>query len=90
MYKGSIASGQLLWTAGKTAISPTGDSQKVNGNQALPALCTQGAPASNATYIDTSATYRIEQKTGDQTLIGFRDSLTFQFHGVRFAQEPER
>lgn len=69
---------------------PSGDCQQANHDQQLAALCTQSAPGSNATYSDTSAAYRIEQKTGGQSLIGYRDFLTFQFHGVRFAQEPER
>jgi carboxylesterase type B len=33
---------------------------------------------------------QVAQQVGSQTLIGFRDFLTFRFMGVRFAPEPER
>lgn len=63
---------------------------KVGCTTKLPALCTQSAPASNITYADTSASFQIAQKVGSQTLVGYRDFLTFRFLGVRFAEEPER
>ena len=72
------------------AILPNGKSQQASCNQKLSALCTQSAPASSPSFANTSAVYQLEQNTGSQTLIGYRDFLTFQFRGVRFAQEPER
>ncbi|KAK0355718.1 hypothetical protein LTR59_011085 [Friedmanniomyces endolithicus] len=69
---------------------PNGNFQPVRCDQMLPVLCTQSAPASSPSFANTSATYQVEQVTGSQSLIGYRDFLTFQFRGVRFAQEPER
>ncbi|KAK4560329.1 hypothetical protein LTR86_005525 [Recurvomyces mirabilis] len=69
---------------------PSGDVQSVDCNTALPALCSQSAPASNSTYADTTAPYQVVQNTGSQSLLGYRDFLTFHFLGVRFALEPKR
>ncbi|KAK0828064.1 hypothetical protein LTR73_005017 [Friedmanniomyces endolithicus] len=62
----------------------------------LPALCTQSAPASNA-YNNTATAnvyaptqLQIALPVGGQTLVGYRDFYTFQFKGIRFAEEPER
>jgi len=85
--------GQPSWRIGPPqqcdATLPNGDSQRASCNQKLPALCTQSAPASSPSFANTSVPYQIEQSTGSQSLIGYRDFLTFQFRGVRFAQEPE-
>jgi len=113
VYRGNLASNQLLWTAGDAhsswkrgrpswgrgrgphpwqqceAILPDGTFLQASCNQKLPALCTQSAPASSPSFANTSAVYQIEQNTGTQSLIGYRDFLTFQFRGVRFADEPE-
>jgi hypothetical protein len=72
------------------AMLPTGNSGGASCDLKLPALCTQSAPASTPSFANTSAAYQVEQRTGSQSLIGYRDFLTFQFRGVRFAQEPER
>ena len=72
------------------AIDVNGDMHHVSCNARLPVLCSQTAPASNITYADNSPPYQISQAVGSQTLIGYRDFLTFRFMGVRFAAEPER
>ena len=97
-----IAAAALLWTAADhghsskygpakcRAIRPDGHGQQVDCNTKLPVLCTQSAPASNFTFADTSRTYQISQRTGSQSLVGYRDFYNFRFMGVRFALEPER
>lgn len=67
-----------------------GQIHNVSCKKKLPSLCSQTAPASNITYEDKSPPYQISQSVGSQTLIGYRDFLTFRFMGVRFAAEPER
>lgn len=56
----------------------------------MPALCTQSAPLSNATYADNSTNWQTTVSTGQQTFTGFRDKYSFRFEGVRYAAEPER
>ena len=102
VYAGRVASEQLFWTADDSghawrhgrahclAMYPSGETNRVHCNTLLPALCTQTAPGSNATFADTSQTYQIVQSTGSQSLIGYRDFFTFHFSGVRFALEPKR
>jgi carboxylesterase type B len=72
------------------AIDVHGQCHEVKCNDHLPALCTQSAPASTDIFTDASAPRQVAQSVGQQTLIGYRDFYTFQFHGVRFAEEPER
>lgn len=101
VYSGRFPSDQLFWVAreDRTAVSRAplcqaitvkGTAQQINCYEQLPALCTQSAPASNITFADTSTPFQVAQKTGSQTLVGYRDFLTFRFMGVRFAAEPER
>lgn len=68
---------------------PRGEYSQVNCDEELPALCTQSAPASSPTFATNSTAYQIETSSGSQALIGYRDFLTFQFRGVRFAPAPE-
>ncbi|THY59427.1 alpha/beta-hydrolase [Aureobasidium pullulans] len=72
------------------AIDVNGDTHHVSCKERLPVLCSQTASASNITYADNSPPYQISQAVGFQTLVGYRDFLTFRFMGVRFAAEPER
>ncbi|KAK6442396.1 hypothetical protein LTR95_001378 [Oleoguttula sp. CCFEE 5521] len=105
VYAGRVAAGQTFWVAQAgqkghwrnphhgqqcQSLRTNGQYCPVDCRAKLPVLCTQTAPASNITYADTAATYQVAQKVGSQTLIGFRDFLTFRFLGVRFAKEPER
>lgn len=97
VYSGRYASHQLFWIKQTGSNSQTCDALSVTGNvlqvscyKLLPALCTQSAPASNITYANTSTPYQVAQQVGNQTLVGYRDFLTFRFLGVRFAAEPER
>jgi len=72
-----------------TAMDVHGQTHSVSCSEKLPTLCSQTAPASNITYANTSPPYQISQSVGSQTLVGYRDFLTFRFMGVRFAAEPE-
>ncbi|KAF2100335.1 cholinesterase [Rhizodiscina lignyota] len=102
VYSGRVSSNQLFWIDSESqpavhhyealceAIDATGKVHRVSCHESLPALCTQSAPASNSTFADTSARFQVAQPVGQQTLIGYRDFLTFRFMGVRFAKEPER
>jgi len=69
---------------------PNGTVHAVSCNQNLPVLCTDTAPHSNISYANTSPPYQIQQTVGSQSLIGFRDFLTFRFMGIRFAANPAR
>ena len=101
VYAGRLSSSQLLWVGPYNqnssqnattcpAIDATGKLQYTKCLDKLPALCSQSVPASNITYADTSANFQVAQKVGSQTLVGYRDFLTFRYLGIRFAQEPER
>jgi hypothetical protein len=72
------------------AMDVHGRMHQVSCNGKLPTLCSQTAPASNSTFANTSQPYQVAQTVGSQTLVGYRDFLTFRFMGVRFAAEPER
>ena len=101
IYAGRFPRDQLFWiesdaeqsfksTAFCSAMNIDGNVQQVACANELPALCSHSAPASNITYSDTSAKFQIEQTVGSQTLVGYRDFLTFCYLGIRFAQEPEK
>ncbi|KAK5133863.1 hypothetical protein LTR08_007194 [Meristemomyces frigidus] len=106
VYSGHYDSTQLFWVAQGNqsslgykryhhghscqAMDVGGTAHEVDCREQLPVLCSQSAPASNITFADTSAPFQVAQSLGSQTLVGFRDFLTFRFMGVRFAKEPER
>jgi hypothetical protein len=101
VFSGRISSNQLLWVGSQggtpsrraqlcQAIDINAKVHQVGCTEKLPALCTQNAPASNITFANTSTSFQVAQRVGSQTLIGYRDFLTFRFMGVRFAAEPER
>lgn len=102
VYSGRVPSNQLFWVAQASGASASyharpcqatdvnGELHEVGCHHQLPVLCTQSAPASNITFADTSPHFRIAQAVGGQTLVGYRDFLTFRFMGVRFAEEPAR
>ncbi|KAH8816012.1 Alpha/Beta hydrolase protein [Xylogone sp. PMI_703] len=101
VYSGRFESSQLFWIGEQggtpshgAPLCPAMDVKakvhQVSCANKLPALCTQNAPASNITFANTAPAFQVAQKVGSQTLIGYRDFLTFRFIGVRFAKEPER
>jgi carboxylesterase type B len=95
VYQGNYPENQPFWVAsGKgqecRSIDVRGKTQLTPCSSKLPALCTQSAPVSNATFADTSAQFQVAQKVGKQTLTGYRDFYNWRFFGVRFAPQPER
>ncbi|KAK3645529.1 hypothetical protein LTR56_002970 [Elasticomyces elasticus] len=84
------------WQQHCTAMDTSGVCHPINCKTDLPVLCSQSAPASNAyndtaeSVSDTSSQYQVALPVGNQVLVGYRDFYTFQFKGVRFAEEPER
>ncbi|RFU25155.1 hypothetical protein B7463_g11175, partial [Scytalidium lignicola] len=101
VFSGRFPSNQLFWIAEQgrspshgapvcSAMNVKAKVYQVGCTNKLPALCTQSAPASNITFANTTPPFQIAQKVGSQTLVGYRDFLTFRFMGVRFAKEPER
>jgi carboxylesterase type B len=87
---------RLYWvsTASETsscnAITTNGTLTTASCKAIIPGLCTQSAPNSPANSSDISPKFQITVKSGNQKITGFRDFHTFQFRGIRFAQEPKR
>lgn len=88
IYSGRFARNQLYWIASEDshggwptcqAIDAEGSCHQMNCRASLPTLCTQSAPASNITFANTSASFQVAQSVGSQTLVGYRDFLTFRF-----------
>ena len=95
VYSKNYPSNQLFWVnQGNSyecrATDAKGRISQVNCASKLPALCTQTAPYSTPTSANTSESFQISQKIGNQTLTGFRDALSWRFLGVRYAPEPKR
>lgn len=73
-----------------TSGSITSISSSENNPRKLPALCTQSAPYSTPSAQDTSAPYQVSVIANNQTLLGYRDRLSFRFFGIRYAPQPKR
>lgn len=91
-YEGQVGP---FWTAGRDAsgcsnIISTGVQAFASCDVQSPALCTQSAPLSNATYADNSTQWRTTVSSGEQSWTGFRDRFSFRFEGIRYAAQPER
>jgi hypothetical protein len=72
------------------AITTNGTLTTASCEAIIPGLCTQSAPNSPANISDTSANFQVTVQSGGQRITGFRDFHTFQFRGIRFAQQPKR
>jgi carboxylesterase type B len=72
------------------AITTNGTLTTASCKEIIPGLCTQSAPNSPANTSDTSLKFQVTVQSGDQKITGFRDFHTFQFRGIRFAQQPKR
>jgi hypothetical protein len=96
IYQGLFPRSQLFWISGLNkngsclAITYQGISSDVDCEKELPILCTQTAPVSNWTSVDTSAKFQITQQVGSRSLTGYRDFYTWKFIGVRYAAKPKR
>ncbi|KAK6499970.1 hypothetical protein TWF481_010327 [Arthrobotrys musiformis] len=93
-YLGKFSAGQQFWvgSAGNTcqAIDFKGRFQTLDCHRKLPAICTQSAPLSNLSFVDTSPRFHITKAMGDQTLTGYRDINSWRFFGIRFSAAPQR
>ncbi|KAK6527382.1 hypothetical protein TWF281_010562 [Arthrobotrys megalospora] len=93
-YLGKFSESQQFWVesagAACRAIDFKGKPHILECHKKLPAICTQSAPLSNLTFIDTSPRFHITKAMGDQTLTGYRDINSWRFLGVRFSAKPQR
>ncbi|KAK6347372.1 hypothetical protein TWF718_005211 [Orbilia javanica] len=94
IYLGKFPTSQKFWIGSRSAscraIDVKGRSHNIDCHERLPAICTQSAPLSNISFIDTSPRFHITKAVGDQTLTGYRDANSWRFLGVRFAPAPQR
>ncbi|KAF2091473.1 alpha/beta-hydrolase [Saccharata proteae CBS 121410] len=72
------------------ALPYAGAMHEVDCCTKLPAICTQSAPYSTYTEVDTSFRWQTSISTGNQQITGYRDKLSFRFQGIRYAKQPER
>ncbi|KAK6543526.1 hypothetical protein TWF694_000272 [Orbilia ellipsospora] len=93
-YLGKFPHGQQFWVgstgAACQAIDVKGRSHSLDCNLKLPAICTQSAPLSNLSLVDTSPKFYISKKVGAQTVTGYRDANSWRFMGVRFSPNVKR
>ncbi|KAH7929551.1 alpha/beta-hydrolase [Leucogyrophana mollusca] len=71
------------------AISSEGI-QTVNCDEQLPAFCSQSAPYRPNTDTDMSTQYQVQVSSGNLTVLGTRDHLSFRFIGIPYADPYER
>ncbi|KDN43098.1 alpha/beta-hydrolase [Tilletiaria anomala UBC 951] len=101
--EGFYTEGQTFWAEGGAIVfskqqtlsfipldgpgSVTGD----NGDEPdLPAICTQTAPLSTAELTDNSDQWQLGARSGQLSVLGFRDALSFRFGSVPYADTPRR
>ncbi|KAK3896585.1 hypothetical protein C8A05DRAFT_39871 [Staphylotrichum tortipilum] len=94
-YQGLSPKGQLYWISKSCdsscrAIDAAGKVHPVECSDGLPTLCTQGAPVSNSTVSDSSASWQMQQFVGSKLLTGYRDYHVWKFRGVPYADKPAR
>ncbi|OAG03950.1 alpha/beta-hydrolase [Paraphaeosphaeria sporulosa] len=75
---------------GCKAITTLGKIKTVPCNKQLPALCSQSAPLSSTSSNNTGLEWQIAVRTGDGTVIGYRDKLSFRFLGLKYGSFPSR
>ncbi|KAK4249907.1 Alpha/Beta hydrolase protein [Corynascus novoguineensis] len=93
-YDGTADASSKFWVrgSGPAAVDIAGRLQTVNpaGHSRFAGLCTNTAPFSNQSAQDTSSRWQISLNVNNQTIIGFRDRLSFRFLGIRYAPQPQR
>ncbi|KAF2260759.1 cholinesterase [Lojkania enalia] len=75
---------------GCQAITTKGNAQTVPCDSVIPALCSQSASLSSPTTVDTGSRWRTSIQTSNQTIVGYRDKLSFRFLGLQYAARPAR
>ncbi|KAJ7717239.1 cholinesterase [Mycena maculata] len=88
---------QKYWVGGSTsahsqlcpAVSTSGLSTAACA-ESLPALCANSAPNRVSNETDLSPTWQVEVNSGDLSVTGTRDHVSFRFLGIPYANEPAR
>ncbi|KAF9734810.1 Para-nitrobenzyl esterase 4 [Paraphaeosphaeria minitans] len=75
---------------GCRAITTLGKIKTVPCNIELPALCSHSAPLSSTSSNNTGPEWQTAVHTGDGTVVGYRDKLSFRFLGLKYASYPSR
>lgn len=75
---------------GCRAITTLGKIKTVPCDTKLPALCSQSAPLSATSSNNTDPEWQTTVQTGDATVLGYRDKLSFRFLGLKYATYPSR
>ncbi|KAL4898344.1 Alpha/Beta hydrolase protein [Aspergillus ambiguus] len=95
VYEGRYPQKQRYWISPNDrkkprAIDSSGSIASIAAREQLPVLCTQTAPYSNETFLDTSSKVQITVSSNNEHIAGFRDRVSFRFLGVRYAEQPRR
>lgn len=85
----------LYWVASTAeaeckAITAQGRSQQLPCDTPLPALCNNSAPLSSLESTDNSSKWQTSVSAGNATILGYRDSHSFRFLGIKYATIPSR
>jgi hypothetical protein len=72
------------------AMTTLGKIQAVTCETHLPALCSQSASLSSPASTDAGPRWQASIKTGNATIVGYRDKLSFRFLGLGYAPRPMR
>lgn len=71
-------------------VDPKGNVRAWDCDDRLPALCSQTASLSSPKTADTGLKWQTSVTTGDATVVGYRDKLSFRFLGLKYASRPAR
>ncbi|KAF2662683.1 cholinesterase [Lophiostoma macrostomum CBS 122681] len=83
----------LYWAGGSSgcqAIDTRGELQTRPCDSLLPSLCSQSASLSSKASVDASAQWQTSVNTGNASIVGYRDKLSFRFLGLKYATVPQR
>ncbi|KAJ4291794.1 hypothetical protein N0V90_009689 [Kalmusia sp. IMI 367209] len=72
------------------AITTFGELRTVPCDTRLPALCSQSASLSSVQSTDTRPQWQTTVRTGEASIRGYRDKLSFRFLGLKYASFPSR
>ncbi|KAJ7500289.1 cholinesterase [Mycena galericulata] len=78
------AEGQLCPVATTFGLS------KASCTESLPALCANSAPNRVSGQTDLSPTWQVQVESGEFSVTGTRDHISFRFLGIPYANEPAR
>ncbi|KAF2437823.1 cholinesterase [Karstenula rhodostoma CBS 690.94] len=75
---------------GCRAITTLGKIKAIPCDTKLPALCSQSAPLGSTSSNNTGPAWQTTVRTGEATVVGYRDKLAFRFLGLKYASYPAR